>query len=555
MRSSVPALVVAVLAAAPAHTLPYGPQLATFHSTVDGSEQPYALYVPRELDPARRWPLVISLHGGNSTHQLSLRRVFGRGSRPGETVGEASRSFPSLPDVPFLVAAPRIRAALGYNPVAEQDVYDLLADLRRRFPVDDDRIYLTGTSSGAGGALRLALTRPDLWAGVVAVCPAIPPGLEDLAGNGSNLPIQIYQGEHDPLVPVQTTRAWQKRFLDAGVNVEYLEYPHVRHNAWDSAYANGRIFDWFAGHSRNHAPGHVHFTTRHYKYGGAYGVTIDRLTPGALAWIDAVFTSPARITVKTSGVDAFTLRPAERLAAAARRPLSVSIDGQPLLVKPSAEVSFHRVKSAWKPGRSLPPSSGKRAGAEGPLREAIAARHLYVYGTADNPGAEELHRRRLVAARAAAWSTSLIPCPVSLPVLADRDVSDDDVAAASLILFGTSETNSLIARFARFLPLRLNASAADYSLVTLTPDHGRYLVVNSGLPWWTGAEQTRRTAVPLARPPYPPWLVLETFGDYILFKGSLEHVVAEGRFANDWSLPAGDAATMRATGAVEIHDR
>lgn len=552
MRSSALALLALVLSAAPARDLQSGPQVVTFHSAVDDSDQPYALYVPRDLDPNKRYPLVISLHGENSSHQLSLRRVFGRGNRPGETVGEASRYFPVLPDVPFLVAAPRSRGTMGYQGIAEQDVYDVLADVKRRFAVDEDRIYLTGTSNGGGGALRFALTRPDVWAAVAAVCPEIPAGLEELAGNAANLPVQVYQGEQDPLVPAPTVRNWQKRLLQAGVSVEYIEYPRVRHNAWDAAYANGRIFEWFALHTRNRQPDRVRFATRQYKYAAAYWLRIDRLTPGSRASVDAAFTGATQITVATEGADAFTLQLAARALPAARQPVRLLINGAPVIAKPAAELSFHRVAGVWKPGRSQPAAAEKQAGAEGPLPEAIATRHLYVYGTADNPGDEERARRRKIAERAGAWSASQARYQLSLPVVADREVAIADAASANLILFGTKETNSLIARLAAILPMTLNPSAADYGLVTLTPDHGRYIVVNSGLPWWTGAEQARRTATPRARPPYPPWLVLETFPDYILFKGSLENVVAEGRFANDWSVPAREAATIKATGAVEI---
>jgi hypothetical protein len=75
----------------------------------------------------------------------------------------------------------------------------------------------------------------------------------------------------------------------------------------------------------------------------------------------------------------------------------------------------------------------------------------------------------------------------------------------------------------------------------------RYVVVNSGRPWWTGAGQAKRTG-----PRPAPWRVLDTFGDYILFKGTLERVVAEGRFDRNWKLPPAAAEAMRKTGAVVI---
>src|SRR5687768_17934564 len=59
------------------------------------------------------------LHGGGSNHRLNLRRVFGKGNLPGETDADASRVFPPLPDVDFLVASPFARGSMGYHGIAE----------------------------------------------------------------------------------------------------------------------------------------------------------------------------------------------------------------------------------------------------------------------------------------------------------------------------------------------------------------------------------------------------------------------------------------------------
>jgi hypothetical protein len=133
--------------------------------------------------------------------------------------------------------------------------------------------------------------------------------------------------------------------------------------------------------------------------------------------------------------------------------------------------------------------------------------------------------------------------------VADKDVREQDLRGANLVLFGTKETNSLIARFAHQLPLELNAGAADYGLVLVAPAGDRYVLVNSGLPWWTGAEQAKRHNFRFMRSPYQ---VLLSFGDFILFKGSLTNVIAEGYFDQAWKVPPEAAARMGATGAVQI---
>src|SRR5690242_15701307 len=100
-----------------------GPQVLTFLSDVDDTDQPYGLYLPKQYDPQKKYPLVISLHGSYSNHRLNLRRVFGRGNRAGETDAEATRHWPQFHDVDFIVASPLARGTMGYKGIAEKDVY------------------------------------------------------------------------------------------------------------------------------------------------------------------------------------------------------------------------------------------------------------------------------------------------------------------------------------------------------------------------------------------------------------------------------------------------
>lgn len=89
-----------------AQTLPSGPQVLTFFSDVDDTEQPYALYLPPAFDEEKAYPLVVSLHGAGSNHRLNLRRVFGKSNAPGETDVEATRRFPAWEDVDYIVVSP-----------------------------------------------------------------------------------------------------------------------------------------------------------------------------------------------------------------------------------------------------------------------------------------------------------------------------------------------------------------------------------------------------------------------------------------------------------------
>lgn len=521
-----------------AQSLPAGPQVVTYLSQVDDSHQSYALYVPPTLDSSRKYPLIISLHAEDSSPQICLMRVFGQANRLADGSLAPLRFFRAR-DVDVIVACPLARGTMGYEGIAERDVYDVLADVERRLPVDEDRVYLTGVSMGGGGALWLALTRPDVWAAVALVCPSIPAGLEALIPNLTDLPVRLFHGELDPLVPVASVRQWQRRLLDLGVAAEYTEYPTGRHNAWDYAYREGSIFEWFAHFKRNRFPERVRLVTTSYQYGSAYWMRVDGLTPGVAASIDARLSAKEGASVETQNLDGFTL--------ALDHPVSaVHIDGATLRVPAAKAVSFRKEAGKWVRGAVSP--SGKGLGLEGPISAAVAGRHLYIYGTLGARSAEELNDRRAVAERAAAWSSERESLQLKLPVKADTAVTAQDLDQ-DLVLFGTRETNMVIARYADGLPLALDAGAADYGLLFVAPVGKHYVLVSSGLPWWTGEAESGRI---VNRYQPQPFAELATFGDYILFKGTLANVVSEGRFDRTWKVPAADEAKMAATGALQV---
>jgi fermentation-respiration switch protein FrsA (DUF1100 family) len=517
-----------------------GPRVLTVVSTVDGSEQPYALYLPGSFDPQKEYPLLVSLHSEESNHRLNLSQVLGIAGRG--SMGSDGIAFPALRDRELIVACPLARGSMGYQGIPEQDVYDVLADVERRFPVDRDRVYLTGISMGGGGALWLAGTRPDIWAGVAAMCPDSMPGAEELAGNLLDVPVRLYHGELDAIVPVASSRAWQRRLLDAGVPAGYTEYPATRHNVWDVAYGRGGALEWLLGLRRNRWPERVRLVTRSYQYRSAYWVAVDGLTPGVAAQIDARRAANGDLQVTTRNVEGFTL------AGQGSAPAQVTIDGAPVRVKRGAALAFNRSAAGWRPGPVA--TTPKHAGAEGPIARAVSARHIYVYGTLGALTADEVEDRRKQAQAAANWSTTRSRLSLSLPVKADREVTAEEIDGANLVLFGTAETNLLVARFAGHLALELRPDAADYGLVFIAPLGKHYLLVNSGLPWWTGADEARADGYAWAPPQYRQ---LSGFGDYILFRGSVAQVVAEGRFDANWKLPADAVARLLAAGTVRLH--
>src|SRR3954454_12617407 len=245
----------------------------------DGTLQPYALYVPRDYKPGRPggWPLIVALHGAYSDHRHNLRRVFGLDNRPRENDAEASRNELPLPDVPALVVSPFGRGELmGYDGLGGDDVMRVIADVRRAYDVDPDRISLTGLSMGGDGTWQIGLRHPELFAALAPVCavadyrrmvkPADAPlydldaldrqSAPALAANAARMQVFIFHGDKDPTVPVADSRKIVERFRQLGMlgkNVRYTEYPGVGHDAWKPAYKDAALLRTLASIKRDPA--------------------------------------------------------------------------------------------------------------------------------------------------------------------------------------------------------------------------------------------------------------------------------------------------------------
>lgn len=533
-----------------AQKLPSGPQVVTFYSDIDDTEQPYGLYIPKNYDPNKKYPFIMMLHGAGSNHRLELKRVFGKSNTPGETDVEASRYFPEWKDVDYIVAVPFARGTMGYQGIAEKDVMDVLADVKKRFNIDEDRTYLTGLSMGGGGTLWIGLTRPDLWAAMAPVCPAPPQGTDELAANGLNVPFHFFHGDKDQAVPVTVSRDWTKKLKELGASVEYVEYPGVNHNSWENAYKDEFIFEWFSKFKRNNYPNEVRFNSRSYNYTKAYWVNIDQLTPGTLGSITAKFTGPNTLDITASQVGAFTLTLTGHPQYKAGQPLNVTLDGKKVKVASTETLSFKQEAGKWVNGKYEATASAKKKGSEGPISASFATRHVYVYGTSGNPSEEELKKRREQAELAAAWSTyrgAFLGRLMFFPrVASDKEIRPSDLESSNLILFGTKETNSLIEQFNTQLPIELNVSGTStHGLFYTFPINGHYITISSGLPWWT-------TSKPQGFFTSPQLMVLGANKDFILYKADSDTKVAEGFFDQNWKTTGADKKALSGSGVVTV---
>jgi hypothetical protein len=137
----------------------------------------------------------------------------------------------------YILVAPEweVTREVGYHFSDDEhaSVVECLRDLRRRFQVDSDRVFLFGAEHAGVMAFDVGLSHPDLFAGVMTM-NATP---ELFAGrywpNGQYLPFFVVEGERRALAPKINRRLFE-HWIRYNYPSLYVEY-------------RGRERDWFAG--------------------------------------------------------------------------------------------------------------------------------------------------------------------------------------------------------------------------------------------------------------------------------------------------------------------
>ncbi len=197
---------------------------------------PFVLYSPEKQ--AEKLPLILQLHGagerGNGAEELDLVDVNGFSRY---LAGEGK-------DSPCLVAMPQCPKETFW-PAHVESILAFLEQLMAAFPVDPDRVYLTGMSMGGYGTWFTAMEKPEAFAAIAPVCGG------GMAWNVSRLtmPIWTFHGTLDPVVPLSQTEQMVQALRDCGADVRYTRLEGVAHGAWDHTY-DADLMNWLLQHKK-----------------------------------------------------------------------------------------------------------------------------------------------------------------------------------------------------------------------------------------------------------------------------------------------------------------
>ena len=190
----------------------------------------YIQYLPKDFDENKEYPLVFFLHGaGERGDDLDVAMRHGYM----KYVREEGKEYP------FICVAPQCPFDKYWGCYTES-LIAFLEDIIATLPVDKSRVYLTGLSMGGTGTWMLAMACPEKFAALAPVCGS---GIYWYGEAVKDIPIMMYHGDCDTIVPITESINMLNAVNKRGGNAQLEICYGVDHDAWNNAYGDDKLLN------------------------------------------------------------------------------------------------------------------------------------------------------------------------------------------------------------------------------------------------------------------------------------------------------------------------
>lgn len=211
-------------------------------------ELPYRLLKPVAYSSDQHYPLIVFFHGFEERgidNVLSLTHIA-----PLFTKGIQLKNYPCFVLVPQCPpdshwvdeawqADAHTLADVPTQPLAL--AMGLIDEITQNYPVDSQRIYLSGISMGGFATWELLARQPEKFAAAVPICGG---GDEKMAFRFKDVPVWAFHGRQDQVVKPERSRNMIMAIKEAGGQPKYTEYPEAYHDSWVWAYEDPELLKW-----------------------------------------------------------------------------------------------------------------------------------------------------------------------------------------------------------------------------------------------------------------------------------------------------------------------
>lgn len=201
-------------------------------------ELPFRIKAPETVKENETYPLIVFLHGSGergNDNQCHVMRSLLKGVKENGT--------------PCYIFMPQLHKNGNWT----DDDIDLALTavideyILKEYPIDVDRIYVTGDSRGGAGTFDQILRHEGKYAAAMPLC-----GYHETFYEGSevyakfkDVPMWLGHNSGDFIVPTENSRGvYETVTAMGGENIRYTEYKTIGHNCWDTFYGESEVWQW-----------------------------------------------------------------------------------------------------------------------------------------------------------------------------------------------------------------------------------------------------------------------------------------------------------------------
>lgn len=207
-----------------------------FRNPLDGQNDMYIVVTPDGYMHSKKYPLMINICNANRQNHFEF--------------------YESILDQGVIFADFFLKGITLGSYIGEAEFFILLNDIKKRFHIDEDRIYLSGGCNGAYAALALAQNYPHLFAGVFSIAGEVYlPALKNLL----NIPVYNVFSYTDILY-TRSKRKQLEAFSQLPM-VQNVPMEACTHTMLMKSIQRRRVIEELLGHERNQYPDHIQYYT------------------------------------------------------------------------------------------------------------------------------------------------------------------------------------------------------------------------------------------------------------------------------------------------------
>lgn len=187
---------------------------------------PYLVTLPDSYQKGEHsYPLLVFLHGGDRSNTKHHPKKYAKKA--------------GIKDFPFIVLAPHCSGGCSWSKV---NFDKLLTEVTEAYPVDKNRIYLTGYSMGGYGSWSALSNYPKWFA---AASPIAGGGSTNTICQAKDVAIRAYHGDKDSIIGYQNSVKLVETLKTCKASAELITHSGEDHWIWPQLFQDEKFYQWF----------------------------------------------------------------------------------------------------------------------------------------------------------------------------------------------------------------------------------------------------------------------------------------------------------------------